>query len=170
MVDASTTDPHLELRPVTLPRTKTLALSGAAAAILLLTAACGGESDASSSDPADSSSTPTEESSTDAGSDTTTFTAGDYSAEGSYQTPGGTQSVVVDLTLEADGTIAAVTVTPQADGGNSEQFQTQFAGGIADVVVGQKITELDVSTVSGSSLTSGGFNAAIDEITDEAAA
>lgn len=155
---------------MTLPRTKKMVLSGAAVTILLLTAACGGESDDSTSDSGSSS-----ESTTDAVEDTssdaaTTYTAGDYTAEGSYQTPGGQQSVEVEVTLAEDGTISAVTVTPQADGGNSEQFQTKFAGGIADEVVGTKIDDLDVSKVSGSSLTSGGFNAAIDEIKDEAAA
>lgn len=155
---------------MTLPRTKKMVLSGAAATILLLTAACGGESDDSTSDSGSSS-----ESTTDAVEDTssdaaTTYTAGDYTAEGSYQTPGGQQSVEVEVTLAEDGTISAVTVTPQADGGNSEQFQTKFAGGIADEVVGTKIDDLDVSKVSGSSLTSGGFNAAIDVILDEAAA
>ena len=155
---------------MTLPRTKKMVLSGAAAAILLLTAACGGESDDSTSESGSSS-----ESTTDAAEDTssdvaTTYTAGDYTAEGSYQTPGGQQSVEVEVTLAEDGTISAVTVTPQADGGNSEQFQKKFAGGIADEVVGTKIDDLDVSKVSGSSLTSGGFNAAIDVILDEAAA
>ena len=155
---------------MTLPRTKKMVLSGAAATMLLLTAACGGESDDSTSDSGSSS-----ESTTDAAEDTssevaTTYTAGDYTAEGSYQTPGGQQSVEVEVTLAEDGTISAVTVTPQADGGNSEQFQTKFAGGIADEVVGTKIDDLDVSKVSGSSLTSSGFNAAIDEIKDEAAA
>lgn len=155
---------------MTLPRTKKMVLSSAAATILLLTAACGGESDDSTSDSGSPS-----ESTTDAAEDTssevaTTYTAGDYTAEGSYQTPGGQQSVEVEVTLAEDGTISAVTVVPQADGGNSEQFQKKFAGGIADEVVGTKIDDLDVSKVSGSSLTSGGFNAAIDEIKDEAAA
>ena len=155
---------------MTLPRTKKMVLSSAAATILLLTAACGGESDDSTSDSGSPS-----ESTTDAAEDTssdvaTTYTPGDYAAEGSYQTPGGQQSVEVEVTLAEDGTISAVTVTPQADGGNSEQFQTKFAGGIADEVVGTKIDDLDVSKVSGSSLTSSGFNAAIDEIKDEAAA
>ena len=139
------------------PRPRHL-LHATAAASLLLAAACGSESEPRGGD------------NEDAGPAPTSFEAGDYSAEGSYQTPAGQQSVEVELTLEDDGTITAVEVTPQADGGNSEQFQTKFAGGIADVVVGKKITELDVSKVSGSSLTSGGFNAAIDEITGDAAA
>lgn len=156
---------------MTLPRTKKMVLSGAAATMLLLTAACGGESDDSTSDSGSSSSESTTDAAEDTSSDVaTTYTPGDYAAEGSYQTPGGQQSVEVEVTLAEDGTISAVTVTPQADGGNSEQFQTKFAGGIADEVVGTKIDDLDVSKVSGSSLTSGGFNAAIDVILDEAAA
>lgn len=153
---------------MTLPRTAKMVLSGAAATMVLLTAACGGES-------GDSGSGSSSQSTSDAGGAPaedlpTTFAPGDYAAEGSYQTPGGQQSVEVEVTLEEDGTITAVSVTPQADGGNSEQFQTKFAGGIADEIVGTKINDLNVSKVSGSSLTSGGFNAAIDEIRDDAAA
>lgn len=155
---------------MTLPRTKKMVLSGAAAAVLLLTAACGGEADGSTSGPNSSGETTTDAAEDSSGDAATTYTAGDYTAEGSYQTPGGQQSVEVEVTLEEDGTITAVTVTPQADGGNSEQFQTKFAGGIADEIVGTKIDDLNVSKVSGSSLTSGGFNAAIDEIKDDAAA
>ncbi len=151
---------------MTLPRTKKLTLTTVAAATLLLSA-CGGSDEGDDTTP-----TPSPEAADETASEegSGSYSAGDYSAEGSYQTPGGTQSVVVDLTLEEDGTVSAVTVEPQADGGNSEQFQTKFAGGIADKVVGVKIDDLNVSKVSGSSLTSGGFNAAVDEIKAEAAA
>ncbi|GAA1743255.1 FMN-binding protein [Aeromicrobium alkaliterrae] len=155
---------------MTLSRTKKLVMTSAAASVLMLTAACGGGSESDSADTGSDTGSSSDATEDTAASDPTTYTAGEYTAEGSYQTPGGTQSVEVELTLEADGTITAVTVTPQADGGNSEQFQTKFAGGIADEVVGTSINDLDVSKVSGSSLTSGGFNAAIDEIKDEAAA
>ncbi|MEG9227493.1 FMN-binding protein [Aeromicrobium sp. Sec7.5] len=155
---------------MTLPRTTKMVLTGAAASMLLLTAACGSESDDSASDSGSSGESTSGQAEDTSNDVPTTFAAGDYAAEGSYQTPGGQQSVEVDLTLAEDGTISAVTVTPQADGGNSEQFQKKFAGGIADEVVGTKISELDVSKVSGSSLTSSGFNAAIDKIVDEAAA
>ncbi len=165
-----------------LTRLPQAAAGAAAASLMLLTAACGADdasTDASSS--SSSSASPTAEATDDASTDTSTdaatdsaasgaYTAGDYDAEGSYQTPGGTQSVEVEVTLEADGTITAVTVEPQADGGNSEMFQKKFAGGISDVVVGKKIDELDVSKVAGSSLTSDGFNAAIEEIVAEAQA
>ena len=61
-----------------------------------------------------------------------------------------------------------VTVTPHATEGNQKKFQTQFAGGIADVVLGKDIDELSVSRVGGSSLTSSGFNDALEAIKSEA--
>ena len=61
-------------------------------------------------------------------------------------------------------------VTPHATGGNSAQFQGQFASGIASEVVGVALEDVNVSRVAGSSLTSGGFNAAIDTIQAEAQA
>lgn len=100
----------------------------------------------------------------------TAFSPGDYEATGSYQTPGGVQSVDVEVTLEADGTIVDVDVDGNAEGGNSEQFQDKFESGIEAQVEGRKITELEVDKVSGSSLTSGGFNDAIAHIIEEARA
>ncbi|MFT4300019.1 MAG: FMN-binding protein [Aeromicrobium sp.] len=141
-----------------------LALSAASASALLALVACGAEESTSASDQTTTATTSTDTAASAA------YTPGDYTATGSYTTPGGRQSVEVEVTLEADGTITDVTVIPLADGGNSEQFQTKFAGGIAAEVVGTKIDDLSVSKVSGSSLTSGGFNAAIEEIKDEAAA
>lgn len=97
-----------------------------------------------------------------------TFTAGTYSATGQYPTPGGLQGIGVMLTLDEDGTITELEVDPKAEVGNSVQFQGKFAGGIASEVVGKSIMELDVDKVSGSSLTSGGFNRAIEDIVEEA--
>ncbi|MBM9465255.1 FMN-binding protein [Aeromicrobium sp. YIM 150415] len=146
-------------------RTARTAVLTAAASAALFTAACGSEAErveptTAPSSPADSAD----------GAESGSFTPGDYEATGSYQTPGGTQSVDVDLTLEADGTITDLDVEGNAEGGNSEQFQGKFESGIDAEVVGKKITELDVSKVSGSSLTSGGFNDAIAQITDDARA
>jgi uncharacterized protein with FMN-binding domain len=160
------------------PTRLTRAAAGAAvASTLLLTAACGSDDDASG---AETSSAPTSAATSEApaagdatepaGGAATAFKAGDYDAEGSYQTPAGTQSVEVEVSLDEAGTITAVEVDPQAEGGNSEMFQKKFAGGISDVVVGKRITDLDVSKVAGSSLTSGGFNAAIEDIVEQAQA
>lgn len=149
-----------------------------AVSALLLTAACGGSEEAiaetppSATSPATTGTTPeaTTEDTTTGDTNPGAYIAGTYDAEGSYQTPGGTESVGVEVTLDADGTITDVTVKPEAGDGNSQQFQTRFAEGIAGEVVGVSIDDLDVSKVSGSSLTSGGFNTAIENIVAEAQA
>ncbi|NED66077.1 calcium-binding protein, partial [Streptomyces sp. SID10244] len=54
--------------------------------------------------------------------------------------------------------------------GTSKEFQGKFASGVDALVVGKNIDDLDVHKVSGSSLTSTGFNDAIDQIKTEAQA
>ncbi|PRY67647.1 FMN-binding protein [Glaciihabitans tibetensis] len=137
----------------------------------------GADDSSSSSAPAESStgSDTSTDAGTDSGSDDGTDTEagsyadGTYSAEGEYTSPGGSESISVELTLEGD-TVTAVTVTPNATSGNSVRYQSDFAEGIADVVVGENIDDLDVDRVAGSSLTSGGFNEAVETIKAEAAA
>ncbi|BDI23307.1 FMN-binding protein [Herbiconiux sp. L3-i23] len=125
----------------------------------------GGDSGSQDSSATTAPETDTE---TDAEDSASTYADGTYEAEGSYRSPGGNETVQVSITLE-DDVVTAVTVTPTATSGNSKQYQTAFAGGIADVVVGKDIDELDVSKVSGSSLTSGGFNEAVETIKADAA-
>ncbi len=93
---------------------------------------------------------------------------GDYTADGSYSAPSGTETISVDLRLEND-IVMGVTVTPHATEGNQRKFQNQFADGIAAEVLGKDIDELSIARVAGSSLTSGGFNDALDEIKTQAA-
>jgi len=97
------------------------------------------------------------------------YADGEYAATGEYQSPNGLESIEVTLTL-SDNTVTAVEVTPQPTNPNTELFQGQFAGGIAAQVVGRNIDELTVDKVAGSSLTSGGFNAALEQIKADAAA
>lgn len=92
---------------------------------------------------------------------------GTYEAEGSYQSPAGEETVGVSLTL-ADGKVSAVTVTPQATDSNSVRFQGEFKDGISSEIVGKDLDEIEVSKVAGSSLTSGGFNQAVETIKTEA--
>jgi hypothetical protein len=149
--------------------------------VVVAVAACGSagaatEDDASSStreDTADSGVTAdrTAGAGTDgtAGATAGTYTDGTYEAEGSYQSPGGEESVAVELTV-SDDVVTDVTVTPQANGGNAARYQEEFASGIADEVVGQELSGLSVDKVSGSSLTGNGFNAALDRIRADAEA
>jgi uncharacterized protein with FMN-binding domain len=158
-----------------LPAHKKMLSAAAAASVLLITAACGSsDSDGptpSPSTPASSAPTteaPADDSETpDAGNEEAGYADGDYEAEGSYVNPGGESTVKVELTIN-DGTISDITVTPEATDPKSKQFQTKFAGGIAKEVVGKSLDDLDVSKVAGSSLTSQGFNEAIESIKGEA--
>jgi uncharacterized protein with FMN-binding domain len=97
------------------------------------------------------------------------YVDGTYTADGSYQAPSGTESITVELTL-VDDKITDITVTPHATDPTAKGMQTNFAGGIADQVVGQDIDQLNVTRVSGSSLTSGGFKIAIAAIKEDALA
>ncbi len=98
------------------------------------------------------------------------YTAGDYTAEGAYTTPAGQEELAVSITLEADGTITALTVEPLGVNPNSKRFQGQFAEGIGAVAVGKDIASLSVDKVAGSSLSSAGFNTALDAIAEQAQA
>jgi uncharacterized protein with FMN-binding domain len=141
----------------------------------LTLAACG--SDAAEDDAATPSKTPSatapaaSEPSASVPAGAGEFLPGDYAATGTYTTPDGqTQSIEVEVELAADGTITDLDADGQAESGNSEQYQGKFESGIDAQVEGRKIAELDIDKVSGSSLTSGGFNDAIEQIIGQARA
>ncbi len=101
------------------------------------------------------------------GSSGSLYKDGTYSADGTYVSPNGTETVGVELTLSS-GTVTAVNITQHPSNPNTRKFQGEFAGGIASQVVGKSIDQLKVSKVAGSSLTSGGFNQAVEKIKSEA--
>lgn len=107
---------------------------------------------------------------TDSGTDTGAgpYTDGTYSASGEYQSPNGTETLDVTITLQDDA-ITAVEVVGHGGSPNTVRFQGEFAGGIAAAVVGKRIDEISVSKIAGSSLASGGFNAAVEQIKADAA-
>ncbi len=92
---------------------------------------------------------------------------GTYSADGTYTSPNGTETVGVQLTL-AGGTVTGVEITTHPTSPNTRKFQGEFKDGIAAQIVGRKLDELNVSKVAGSSLTSGGFNQAVESIKAQA--
>jgi hypothetical protein len=83
--------------------------------------------------------------------------------------PSGVETVTVTVTL-ADDTVTTVTTSVDAVDHEAREFQEKFAGGISAEVVGRDIAGLSVSRVSGSSLTSTGFNAALELIRSDALA
>lgn len=148
------------------------ALLGVAGIVTL--AGCAGTADtAAEAEPttAETSAAETSESSDDtsSGEATGTYADGTYTAEGSYRTPETTETIEVTITLESD-VITAVEVVGDPQASQSQQYQSRFIGGIAAEVEGKSIDEISVSRVAGSSLTSGGFNEAVEAIKSEAAA
>jgi uncharacterized protein with FMN-binding domain len=93
---------------------------------------------------------------------------GTYSADGNYVSPNGTETVGVQLTL-AGGSVSDVVITPHPSNPNTKKFQGEFASGIKAQIVGKQLDEIKVSKVAGSSLTSGGFNQAVEKIKADAA-
>ena len=144
---------------------KGAALAGVAG--LLVLAGCSGTADAEdqSTDTGTDTSTESTDSGAAAGGD---YTDGTYTADGSYQTPETVETISVTLTV-ADGLVTDVEVTGDPQARESEQYQGEFIGGIADEVVGKSLDDIEVSRVAGSSLTSGGFNKAVESIKEQAA-
>lgn len=144
------------------PSRKTLLF--AAASLTLASTACAGTADdgasAADTSPAAQAGTPAPSGS---------YADGEYSASGSYIPPSNqTEEVDVTLTLE-NNVVTALTVNTSGNNPTSKQYQRKFTSGVQEQVVGRNINELDVHKVAGSSLTSSGFNKALDTIRAEAA-
>jgi uncharacterized protein with FMN-binding domain len=127
-------------------------------------AGCAPSAQAPAAQSAPSSSAPAAGTSSSAASG---YKDGTYSADGNYVSPNGTETVGVELTLSG-GTVSGVNITQHPSNPNTRKFQGEFAGGIAAQIVGKNLDELNVSKVAGSSLTSGGYNQAVEKIKSEA--
>ena len=96
------------------------------------------------------------------------YADGEYSGTGSYIPPSGT-SEDVDVTLRLEGSVVTeLEVETSQKNPTSKQYQREFTSNVKDQVVGKNLDELDVDKVAGSSLTSEGFNRALDAIRSEA--
>ena len=98
-----------------------------------------------------------------------TYADGTYTATGSYSSPGGTETISISLTL-SDDVITAATAEGEATGGPFSQYQGEFEENFAALIVGKDIDDVSLDKVAGSSLTSGGFNAAVETIKSDALA
>ncbi|MFJ6679007.1 FMN-binding protein [Microbacterium sp. NPDC091382] len=155
------------IRTTAVPRPIRVGAAAASIAGLALLAGCAGQTTADSSDAGTSSQNPPASADAGSGSGTGSYKDGTYTADGSYQTPETVEKITVTLTLQ-DSTVTDVQVTGDPQARETRQYQADFIGGIKDEVVGKKLDDLSVDKVGGSSLTSGGFNAAVKEIRTEA--
>ena len=148
---------------------------GVAAASVLGIVTLAGCAGAAEAEPATTAATPkatqsdSASATAPAGASGSAYADGTYTADGSYQTPESVEKISVTVTLQ-DDVFTAVCVSGNPQKRESEEYQSKFIGGISSEVVGKSIDEISVSRVAGSSLTSGGFNQAIETIKAEAAA
>jgi len=157
-------------RPRRLIGTGAAVTAAAGIALLAGCAPTASEAEEPSTDSTSSSDSSSSDASSDAGSTGAgAYADGTYTADGTYATPESVETISVTVTLQ-DDVITDVEVTGNPQKRESEEYQSKFIGGIAAVVVGQDIDDIQVSRVAGSSLTSGGFNDAIETIKSEAAA
>jgi len=94
---------------------------------------------------------------------------GTYTEKGRYVSPGGAESVDVTVTI-ANDIITSAEVKANATRGESAEHQADFISGYKKLVVGKDIDAVSLSRVAGSSLTSNGFNTALDLIKADAKA
>lgn len=94
---------------------------------------------------------------------------GTYKASGSYDSPGGDETVNVTLTLK-DGVVTDSTVTTSGNNPTGKMYQAKFVSGYKSQVTGKSIDSITLTKVSGSSLTPEGFNNAVAKIKTEAKA
>ena len=94
---------------------------------------------------------------------------GTYTTTGTYDAPGGTESIKISVTL-ADDKVTATSATAGATDPQSQEYQTDFIRSYKSLVVGKSLDSIHLSKVSGSSLTSTGFNSALSSIKSSAKA
>lgn len=103
-------------------------------------------------------------------SNTTTATQykdGSYTQSADYITPGGKESITVTVVIKGN-TITDSSVENVANNRDSREYQALFANNYKSKVVGKSVNEVSLSRVAGSSLTSSGFNNALEQIKNEA--
>jgi len=94
---------------------------------------------------------------------------GTFSAIGGYDSPAGWDTMSVSLTL-SNGVVTNVVVAPDAVASGSQRWVQRFISGVNQVVVGVKLDDLNLTQVSGASLTPQGFNDAVAKIKAQAKA
>jgi hypothetical protein len=90
-----------------------------------------------------------------------------YEVDGNYTSPAGPESIGVKITLEGN-IIKDSEVTVRSQHPISKQKQEAFAANYKTLVVGKNINDVKLDKVAGSSLTTKGFNDALEKVKEEA--
>lgn len=104
---------------------------------------------------------------TNESTDTSSYEDGTYDATGSYISPGGREEIELTVTI-TNGNITDTSVVTKATDREAREYQELFSNNYKKLIVGKKIGDVSLSRVAGSSLTSNGFNDALDQIKDDA--
>lgn len=88
---------------------------------------------------------------------------GDYTATVSYQVPSGSESITVTTHLEND-VITEVDAVHSGNDRKSARAQQSFDSVYKSLVIGKKISDLQLNAVSGASLTTVAFLQAIEKL------
>lgn len=97
------------------------------------------------------------------------YTDGTYTATGEYNTPDGLEEIAVTVTLVDDVVTDVAVDDSKVYSREAQEYTARFISGVDRLVVGKRIDNVALSRVSGSSLTSAGFNEALASIKHEAA-
>jgi uncharacterized protein with FMN-binding domain len=136
---------------------KTSLMTAGALALVLMGAGCSDDDAVSVKQPAP-----------DAGAKTfTSYKDGSYTAEGTYQSPADLEHVTVTVTLK-DGVITDTVFAGTSPVGKSQRYMDTFSSDYKPLVVGKKLSDVQLTKVSGSSLTPIGFNNALEKIKQQA--
>jgi len=97
----------------------------------------------------------------------TMYKDGTYASEGKYESPAGQEKIAVKIMLKGD-LIVDADVISLAINPTSKIMQGKFISGFKTLVVGKKLSEVNLTKVSGSSLTPKGWNDAVSKIQTQA--
>ena len=92
---------------------------------------------------------------------------GTYNANANFQTPDGIDGITVKLTI-SNNVITNVSADTSATSRESQQYDDAFLSSYKNEVVGKNVNDVQLDRTAGASLTSDGFNKALDEIRQNA--
>lgn len=100
---------------------------------------------------------------------TSGYNDGTYSVTADYYTPEDTDTIKVTMAVQ-NGVITDVDSTTTTSSRESRQYDSSFLNSYKSYVIGKSLKDLNLNRVSGASLTTEGFNNALDMIRQQAQA
>ncbi|HUC90037.1 MAG TPA: hypothetical protein VMR45_04500 [Patescibacteria group bacterium] len=126
-------------------------------------------SSSSTSSANQSASSPSTSTATTNTATSTTYKDGDYSATQSYRVPDNINKITVKVSIK-NGVVTSVTTSHDYASSTSSDYTSSFSSEISGQVVGKSIDSISLSRVGGASLTTQGFDKAINAIASQAKA